>query len=328
MENRPRYPLLFNPNARSQKGRRALRFLMSHAQDFILYATRGVDDARDLARKLADDGEPVIIAAGGDGTLNAIVQGLMGAETALGILPTGTMNVFARELGIPVPNNVVMPLKKAIEVIHQGHVKEVDLFVANELPFIQMAGVGIDAEIIENTSWEMKKALGPLSYLLSAVKVIGENPPKLKITMPDGSIEEGVAVLAGNGELYGGQIKLFNKANLYDDLLDVIIFKEGGYRIVLDSIRGLAVGDIELSDKTVCYRQVNSMLVESEIEIPLQLDGELIGRSKQFSFRPKSTKLRVIAPEYPNENKIAEKFKQFVQQANPLLQSQSDSKKK
>jgi len=99
-----RYPLLYNPNARSQKGKRALQFLMANAQDFILYATRDIDDARDLAADFAEKGEPVVLAAGGDGTLNAVIQGLAGSETALGILPAGTMNVFAREMGIPVPN--------------------------------------------------------------------------------------------------------------------------------------------------------------------------------------------------------------------------------
>jgi len=324
MESKPRYPLLFNPNARSQKGRRALRFIMSRAQNFILYATRGVDDARELAAKLAADGEPVVIAAGGDGTLNAVVQGLMGTQTALGILPTGTMNVFARELGIPVPNNVVMPLKKALEVIDDGHIKDIDIFLANDRPFIQMAGVGIDAEIIESTSWEMKKALGPLSYLLSAVRILGDNPPKLHVEMDNGSMEEGVAVVAGNGELYGGQFKLFNKADPCDGLLDVVVFKEGGYRIVLDSLRGLAVGDIELSDKTVAYHQVKQMRIRCDEDRPLQVDGELIGRAKEIEFTSKSTKLRVFAPEVPGNN-IAEKVMQFMQQANPLLNNQSNT---
>ena len=111
-----RYPLLYNPNARSQKGKRALQFLMANAQDFILYATRDIDDARELAADFAEKGETVVLAAGGDGTLNAVIQGLAGSETALGILPAGTMNVFAREMGIPVPNLQSSKLSKALEI--------------------------------------------------------------------------------------------------------------------------------------------------------------------------------------------------------------------
>jgi diacylglycerol kinase (ATP) len=101
MEMPRRYPLIFNPKARSQKGGKVLRFLMQHANRFALYATNHAGEARELAARFAAQGEPVVIAAGGDGTLNEVVRGLAGTSTILGVLPAGTMNVFAREMGIP-----------------------------------------------------------------------------------------------------------------------------------------------------------------------------------------------------------------------------------
>ncbi len=165
MEKPHRYPVIFNPRARSQKGGRVMRFIESHPDRLTLHPTNYAGEARELASRFAAEGEPVVIAAGGDGTLNEVVNGLAGSKTMLGVLPAGTMNVFAREMGIPCDS-----LDQALLVIERGFVQEVDLFGANGSPFVQMAGVGFDALVIEETSWETKKLLGPLAYLLAAVQ--------------------------------------------------------------------------------------------------------------------------------------------------------------
>jgi diacylglycerol kinase (ATP) len=288
-----RYPLIFNPRARSQKGGKARQFLMQHANRFALYATNTGQEAVDLAKKFADDGEPVVIAAGGDGTLNAVISGLAGSRTALGVMPAGTMNVFARELGIPSNS-----LPKAFEVIEKGLIREVDLFSANGAPFVQMAGVGFDAKVIEETTWESKKMLGPLAYLLAAVKVLGEKPPRVDVVSVEGRKETGVAVLCGNGSLYGGQFRLFRKANNTDSMLDVIVFKESGYRFVLDSLSGIARGGIDLTASTV-YFQSAGITVKSDREVPVEIDGEWLGRFQEVEFKETSSRLRVLAPEKP-----------------------------
>ncbi|GAA5481915.1 diacylglycerol/lipid kinase family protein [Haloferula sargassicola] len=304
----PRYPVLFNPKARSQRGRRALEFLMDNAAGLALYATRSAAEAQALAERFAEQGEPLVIAAGGDGTLNAVVQGLAGTRTALGVLPTGTMNVFARELGIPYDN-----LDRAFEVILEGNVREVDLFEANGTPFVQMAGVGFDAAVIEETTWETKKVLGPLAYLMSAVKVLGEDPPMMRVRTGDGRTAEGIAVLAGNGSLYGGQFRIFHRADNQDNKLDVLVFKEAGYRLVLDSLRGIASRGVAFDESTVVYLQTESLVVESEREVPLEVDGELIGRTKRVVFGDdQPERLRVLAPKRPIGTRWEEAMKTFI----------------
>lgn len=302
-----RYPLIFNPRARSERGGKARQFLMEHANRFALYATNSGQEAVELARKFADDGEPVVIAAGGDGTLNAVVSGLAGSRTALGVMPAGTMNVFARELGID-PNS----LPKALEVIEKGLIREVDLFTANGSPFVQMAGVGFDAKVIEETKWESKKMLGPLSYLLAAVKVLGGKSPDLEIVTVEGHRESGVAVLCGNGSLYGGQFRLFRNADNLDSKLDVIVFKEAGYRSLIDSLHGIALGGIDLADST-SYFQSEGITVSCEREVPVQIDGELLGRFKNIEFRDSSTRLRVLAPETPCPTPFMDSMKALLQ---------------
>lgn len=293
-----RYPLLFNPNARSTRGKRSLKFIMENAQDFVLYATRSIEDAQQLTAKFAANNEPVILAAGGDGTLNAIIKGLIGSNTALGVLPTGTMNVFARELGIPVPNRQRSNLNKALRVIKSGHITEVDLFHANGQPFVQMAGVGFDAQVIEETTIESKKLLGPLAYLKSAVKLLGDNPPKMKLICEDGREIEGVAVLAGNGGLYGGQVRLFPKADNSDGLLDILVFKEAGYKFVLDTLKGMA-GVIDLVNSSVEYVQAAEFKVVADRDVPIEVDGEYMGRHTEVSFSSTGSHLKVLAPKEP-----------------------------
>lgn len=306
MEQPHRYPVIFNPKARSQNGGRVLRFLMSHANRFALYATNHAGEAKDLAARFAAEGEPVVIAAGGDGTLNEVVNGLIGSNTILGVLPAGTMNVFAREMRIPFDS-----LEKAFQIIERGFVQDVDLFAANGSPFVQMAGLGFDAMVIEETTWESKKMLGPLAYLLAGVKVLGEKPPTMEVICADGRREEGVAVLAGNGALYGGPFKFFRKASNHDSKLDVLIYKEAGYRLVLDSLRGLAMGGVDLME-SISYLQTDAFSVTADREVPLQVDGEWVGRFTEVKFAETPNHLRVLAPEEPFVNGFSDTMKSLL----------------
>ncbi len=289
----PRYPLILNPKAKGEKAKRALTFIMENATRFTIYATRSREEAIELAQRFVAEGEELVIAAGGDGTLNAVIEGLAGSKTALGVFPTGTMNVFAREMGIPHDK-----LKNAMEVIDGGHSKEVDLFQMNGAPFVQMAGIGFDAQVIEETSWESKKRFGPMAYMLAATKVIREAPPTLKVTCCDGREVEGVALFVGNGSLYGGQFPLFKNASNQDNLLDVVVFKEPGYQFVKDSLKGLVKGGIDPNTHgdTVEYLQAESLRVTCEEDVPVEIDGELWGRSSEIEFLPTGKTLRVFAP--------------------------------
>jgi YegS/Rv2252/BmrU family lipid kinase len=270
---------------------------MEHATRFAIYATNSAEEAAELARRFSEAGEAVVVAAGGDGTLNAVVGGLSGSETVLGILPTGTMNVFARELNIPFGH-----LAEALEVIDAGHVKKVDLFEVEGTPFVQMAGVGFDAQVIEETTSEAKRRLGPLAYILSAVRVLGSEPPRMKVYFDEGHIVEGACVLLGNGALYGGQLRLFGKADNADDLLDVLVYKKAGYKAALGSLGTVARGGFEADGKVVEYYQTSGLTVECDREVPVEVDGELWGRTGRVEFKAMTEKLQVLAPEERGKN--------------------------
>ncbi len=273
-----------------------MEFIEANKGRFTIFRTKSREEAIELTARFVEENEKIVVVAGGDGTLNAVIEGLAGSETTLGVFPTGTMNVFAREMGIPFDS-----LEKSLGVIDAGHKKRVDIFQMNSAAFVQMAGVGFDAQVIEATSWESKKKLGPLSYLLSVGKVLRENLPVMNVRAEDGTEVEGIALFVGNGMLYGGHFPLFRSANNHDGLMDVIVFKKAGFQFIRDSLRGLLKGGVDpLSPGgSVKYLQTASLRVTSAEEIPVEIDGELWGRSREIDFCSSGKQLSVFVPEDP-----------------------------
>ena len=282
----PDTAIIFNPKARSEKSRDLASVLREVAPEARLLMTTGPGDARRLATDAAREGYRIVAAAGGDGTVNEVANGLAGSESALGVLPIGTMNVFAKEHNLP--DN----LDEAWANIRAGNLREIDLLAANGTHFIQLAGVGLDAQVVKETTWESKKNLGPLSYLISAAQIAARTPPKL-IIEAGGKISEGSFVLIGNGRYYGAKIVLFPKARVDDGLLDVLIFKNIGYLDIAKYIAGVLVGR-HTGMEGVEYFQVSEATVRSAEEVPVEVDGELSG-ALPVTFRV-AGKLRLCVP--------------------------------
>lgn len=281
--------VILNPAARSEKASRLLERIRELSGGAPVRLTSEAGDASRIAAEAVREGVEVIIAAGGDGTLNEVVNGIGNAPVRLGILPVGTMNVFATELGIPHGN-----LERAWSIIEQGKVVAVDLPKANDTHFIQLAGVGLDAEVVRKTTADSKKALGPLSYLLTLVQVAAHKPPRVVVETEGGRIREGSFVLIGNGRLYGGPFPVFKRASLHDGLLDVLVFQNQSHWDVVRYFQAIAFGTHpELPD--VEYFQTSSIKVTSSGDVPVELDGEVAGMLPcLFSVEPQ--KLRVMAP--------------------------------
>ena len=281
--------VILNPAARSDKASRLRERIALLSGGAPMRLTSEAGDARDISAEAVREGFEVIIAAGGDGTLNEVVNGIGGAPVRLGILPVGTMNVFATELGIPQGN-----LERAWSIIEQGNVVEVDLPKANDTHFIQLAGVGLDAEVVRKTTADSKKALGPLSYLLTLVQVAAHKPSRVMLEAEGGRISEGSFALIGNGRLYGGPFPVFQRASLFDGLLDVLVFQNQSHWDVVRYFQAIAFGTHpQLPD--VEYFQTSTLRVTSSGDVPVELDGEVAGMLPCL-FSVSSQKLRVLAP--------------------------------
>ena len=281
--------IILNPAAHGERAQRQQTRVESLARDCVVCATTHTGEAESMARRGVAEGFEKIVAAGGDGTINEVVNGLAGTEATLGLLPIGTMNVFATELGLPVND-----LERCWNIIQGQNIRAVDLPKANQKFFVQLAGVGLDAQVVKETSAQLKRNFGPLSYLISAAQIAARQPPRLFIKSEDASIDEGSFVLIGNGRLYGGPFPFFKHAALDDGLLDVIVFKRLGYLEIIKYLQDVVFSsDIRVPE--IEYFQTRHLRVESDQTVPVEIDGELVGNCP-VEFTLQNRGLRVLAP--------------------------------
>lgn len=281
--------VILNPAARSERARKSQARVESLAAGCTVCASSSAADAEKLARNAAAEGFDKVVAAGGDGTIHAVVNGLAGTSAALGLLPIGTVNVFALELGLPIHN-----LDMCWNIIQADDVRLVDLPSANGKYFIQLAGVGLDAQVVKETSLAFKRNFGPLSYLISAAQIAARQPPRLFLESSHTTIDEASFVLIGNGRRYGGPFPFFKHAVMNDGLLDVVAFKQVGYLEIIRYLQDVFFSsDIRLPQ--VEYFQTERLRISSDEEVPVELDGELVGNCP-VEFELRHHRLRVLAP--------------------------------
>ncbi len=280
--------IIFNPAAHSEKAHALLRKIEQLPGGAQIRLTTAPGEARAIAESAVRKGVTRIVAAGGDGTINEVVNGIAHSDVSLGLLPIGTMNVFAAELGLPLNS-----LRKCWDIIERGETRLVDLPRANRHQFVQLGGVGFDAQIVAATSFDSKKTFGPLSYLLSATQIASQKPPRLVIESPAHNCK-GSFVLIGNGRYYGGPFVIFKEALIDDGMLDVLVFKNLGYLDIVRYLQAIIFGT-HTRLKDVEYFQTKKVSIHSEDDVPVEVDGEVIGKLP-VTFRIEPHGLKVFAP--------------------------------
>jgi YegS/Rv2252/BmrU family lipid kinase len=233
----------------------------------------------------------VVVAAGGDGTLNEVVQGVAGTRSAVGYLPLGTVNIWAREVGIP------MNLEAAARSLVAAQIKQVDLGRANGRYFLLMAGMGFDAEVVSRARRleSLKRRFGVLPYAAAAVSTMPRyRGMSLELTY-DGIYRtvRALMLVVGNTRLYGGHWYFTPRAVANDGWLDLAIVKGSGPVAMLRrSLPMLVSRRVSRESETVRVRELS---VRSREPVPYQVDGELAGDSPvDFSIAPGA--LRVLVP--------------------------------
>lgn len=297
--------IICNPRAGRQTGDGALGpampVLIEAGWQIDVVQSLAPGDATRIARDAVDSGVEAALVAGGDGTLNEVVQALAGTETALGYLPYGTVNVWARELKIPL-----QPAAAAAAIV-DGRIERIDLGAANDRYFLLMAGVGFDGEVVKRAmALERHKArFGILPYVAAGLSTVPRYHGSDLELRYDGVIRriQALMLVVGNTRLYAGRLHLTPNAVANDGWLDLCIVKgRGPLALIRQSLPMLLSGSITHSD--VELLRVREVSVSNSGPLPLQLDGELVGTTP-VDFRVAPGCLRVIIPRRFDSDLIA-----------------------
>lgn len=293
--------IIFNPTARGNKAARFRKVLESLASDIRVAPTRAAGDARQLAAGFVESGVDLIVAAGGDGTVNEVLNGICDTpkglqRTRLGVIPLGTINVFAKETGIP--ENIA----GALEVLRSGCERRIDLPLAEfsgpdghpvRQHFILMAGAGLNSQAIGLVNWELKKKVGQLAYVWAGLQALSRPHPVVTVTM-DGHRESGELAEVGNGRFYGGRYPVFPEARLDDGRLDVTLFPRVDWGIALRVYLRLLLDRIATSPDAR-LRQGHTLHLGSTEPMALHLDGDVVGQLP-VTITVQHRALRVVVP--------------------------------
>ncbi len=287
--------VLNGKGAANPQVRAAINQIREEGQPMEVRCTWEGGDAARFAQEAVAEGIDVLVAGGGDGTIHEVVNGLMTAESkpdlALGVLPLGTANDFARGCGIP------LDAYAALKLASEGTPVAIDVPSANGVFFANVASGGFGAEVTVGTPTELKKVMGGGAYALVGVLTAAKMTPYEGRVAGAGESAEGafIALAVGNARQAGGGFQVTRKAVLDDGLLDVMAiesFETKDLGIVLNELQDFD----NPSNQFVHYRQVDAFELEITSKLPINLDGEPY-RWDRIAFEVKPKALRVVLPD-------------------------------
>jgi len=240
-------------------------------QETCLYITEGPGDAEKKAVAALIDGCRVVVAVGGDGTVNEVVNGIAESGAVMGVIPAGSGNDFARTLGIP------LDFEEALECVLQGGTRSVDVGLINGRRFVNVASVGFDAQVVLETYKIKKRIRGPLAYPLGVLKTLaGYRPFAMEIETDERTIRKQVLLAAvANGVYYGGGMKIAPEAVADDGLFDVLVVEDMP-RLKILRLFPMIYSGRHLSRSEVEYFRTGKIKISCE-EGHINSDGEIIG---------------------------------------------------
>lgn len=242
-----------------------------------IYETTGAEDVAELVRDAVGHGCDMVVAAGGDGTISAVANGLAHTEIPLGILPIGTANVLAQELGIP------LDLDAACQLLTNQHTFTcLDAMQVDDHLFILQIAIGIESLMIRDTPRAAKRRFGRLAYIWTALKwLVGYQPRRFTIAVDNQRLRPRASqVLIANGGTLGMQpFRWGNEIVPNDGRIDVCIVSARTVLDYLSLVWHVVRGQSRRSHKVRCLPAHQTVVISSDHTLPVQGDGEIIGQT-------------------------------------------------
>lgn len=297
--------LAYNPAAGRYPSRllaeRAANVLRQHGWHITLESSQSGEHITQLARQAAADGLEAFFVAGGDGSLNYAMAGLLDSDTALGVLPSGTANVWAQELGLPgLSWTRWMALEESARRLARAEIRRVDIGLCNQYPFLLWAGAGLDAFVVHRIEprnrWE--KHLAVLQYAATVVWHASYWHGMNLRAEADGHTLQGHFLLAlvSNVHLYaGGLATLSPDARLDDGLMDLWLFEGESLADTVQLAMDLLAGR-HVQSSRVQHLTFKQLFLESESPAYVQLDGEPFEVSNPITISVRPKALHVLVP--------------------------------
>jgi YegS/Rv2252/BmrU family lipid kinase len=244
--------------------------LAARGQASEVRATLAPGHATHLARQAASEGIDRLVVAGGDGTINEAMQGLAGTDVALAIVPMGTANVLAAEIGLPSDPEAIA------RTILAGRVHGVSVGRANDRRFALMVGVGFDAEVVARVSPTLKRHLGKAVYGMEAVRAALRGATRSYDIKIDGAAHRAASVIVAKGHFYGGKFVIAPRARLTEPCLWVALFERDDPAAIAGYAAALALGRLDRA-KGVRLLPARQVRIDGPAGELFQGDGDIIG---------------------------------------------------
>lgn len=259
--------------------------------EFDIVKTTEPGEAIDISKKGLIDGYDTIVAVGGDGTVNEVAMGLiLSGHGNLGIIPMGTGNDLVKSLDIS------MNPEEAIDVILRGKSKSINVGRANNKPFLNVASIGLDAEVVKNTLRVKKYIRGKFAYIIGLIMTLFSYKHKrILMELDELSIERNALLVAvGNGKYYGGGMKICPDANLEDDYFHICLIKKISKLKLLFIFPSIFNGKHLKYTNYVTIYKAKKISIQCQDEMYLNIDGEVTNAKDKVQFCMSDKNVNVI----------------------------------